>query len=360
MLIDTLGLFFGAYVLGACSDKLGKRSTLLYSLFLAGLMQSLSALAIAVNHFEWFLVFRFFSGFFEGNISIARAAIATLCPNEGMRKKHMGQTDAALTAGWILGPALGALLNKLPFFNGFLLPFACGSLLTFIAFYFAYRYFHEPMNASSPVKNMAPHIMTDLTNASVMILLTVSFLLFLGVDAFYTFIPLYLTLALNAPPAILALSVTTVAFFNVLSNMLLLPKLGSLVDTKKTIIICALLLSICLLCFAVFKSSYILLLLLPMIGINLALTTTNIATYISMRLKLHKQGALMGILLSQRTLGVVLLCFIFVFIINIDLRMPFLFGSLCLLAGALLLATYSLFNKKLSQSFRGHFGDTKI
>jgi DHA1 family tetracycline resistance protein-like MFS transporter len=114
----TFGLanFLGSPVLGALSDRFGRRPVLL--LGFAGLAMSFFVTATATE--LWMLVLvRLFSGAMQANISIANAYVADITPPED-RARRFGQLGAMFGVGFVLGPVIGGILGdinvRLPFF----------------------------------------------------------------------------------------------------------------------------------------------------------------------------------------------------------------------------------------------------
>ncbi len=108
--------FFGSPVLGALSDRYGRRPILLIGF--CGLACSLFVTALATK--LWMLIaVRVVSGALMANISVANAYTADITAPED-RARRFGQLGAMLGLGFILGPAAGGLLGgidiRLPFF----------------------------------------------------------------------------------------------------------------------------------------------------------------------------------------------------------------------------------------------------
>lgn len=102
-------------VLGALSDRFGRRPVVLLSNF--GLAADYVLMALAPS-LAWLFVGRVISGITSASISTAFAYIADITPPE-RRAAIFGRIGAAFGAGFILGPALGGLLGdidpRLPF-----------------------------------------------------------------------------------------------------------------------------------------------------------------------------------------------------------------------------------------------------
>ena len=108
--------FFGAPILGALSDRFGRRPVLLIGF--SGL--ALSFLVTASATALWMLiVVRLFSGAMQANASVANAYVADITAPED-RAKRFGMLGAAFCMGFILGPVMGGLLGDidlhLPFY----------------------------------------------------------------------------------------------------------------------------------------------------------------------------------------------------------------------------------------------------
>jgi MFS transporter, DHA1 family, tetracycline resistance protein len=102
-------------VLGALSDRFGRRTVILLSNFGLGLDYILMAMAPTL---AWLFVGRVVSGITAASFSTAGAYIADVTPPE-KRAAGFGLLGAAFGLGFILGPAIGGLLGsinpRLPF-----------------------------------------------------------------------------------------------------------------------------------------------------------------------------------------------------------------------------------------------------
>jgi DHA1 family tetracycline resistance protein-like MFS transporter len=98
--------FLAAPVLGALSDRFGRRPVILLSNFGLGADYVLMALAPTLG---WLFVGRLISGVTSGSIVTAFAYVADVTPPE-RRARAFGLMGAAFGIGFIAGPAIGGLL----------------------------------------------------------------------------------------------------------------------------------------------------------------------------------------------------------------------------------------------------------
>ncbi|GGH10257.1 TCR/Tet family MFS transporter [Silvibacterium dinghuense] len=107
--------FFFSPMLGALSDRFGRRPVILLSNF--GLGMDYFVMALAPN-LRWLFAGRLISGITAASIPTAMAYIADVTPPK-KRAEAFGMISAAFGVGFVLGPALGGVLGnynpKLPF-----------------------------------------------------------------------------------------------------------------------------------------------------------------------------------------------------------------------------------------------------
>lgn len=120
----ALASFFGAPILGALSDRYGRRPILL--LGFCGLMINffMTAMASAI----WMLIVsRIFGGGMQANAAVANAYVADITPPE-QRAKRFGLLGAMFGIGFILGPVIGGILGGIDLH----LPFWVAGALAFV------------------------------------------------------------------------------------------------------------------------------------------------------------------------------------------------------------------------------------
>lgn len=120
----SIAQFFATPVLGSLSDKWGRKPVLIISL--AGTCLSFLMFAWASSIFMLFSA-RILDGLTGGNVSVAQAMVSDTATPQN-RAKKFGILSSAFGFGFVIGPAIGGLLNKFgpqaPFFFA-----ACISLI---------------------------------------------------------------------------------------------------------------------------------------------------------------------------------------------------------------------------------------
>ncbi len=101
--------FIFSPILGAWSDRFGRRPVILISCFGLGIDYIVMALAPSL---KWLFVGRIISGITTSNVATAFAYITDVTPPE-KRAKQFGLISAAFGIGFIIGPAVGGFLGNI-------------------------------------------------------------------------------------------------------------------------------------------------------------------------------------------------------------------------------------------------------
>lgn len=134
--------FVFAPVIGNLSDRFGRRPVLLFSLLGFGIDYLVLALAPT---FGWLFVGRIIAGITGASFTTATAYIADISPDETSRAKNFGLIGAAFGLGFVLGPALGALLATW----GIRAPFYAAAVLCLLNCLYGYFFLPESLDKAN-------------------------------------------------------------------------------------------------------------------------------------------------------------------------------------------------------------------
>ena len=172
--VFSLMQFLFAPLMGALSDRYGRRSVMLIALTALGLDNIFLALAPTIG---WMLIGRAVGGILGATTSIANAYIAdTTEPKD--RAAAFGMVGAAFGVGFIIGPILGGFLGS----YDLRLPFYCAAVLSFGNAIFGYFYLQETLPTekrdTSSLKRANPFgTLKLLTSNKVLMLLGIALML---------------------------------------------------------------------------------------------------------------------------------------------------------------------------------------
>ncbi|SEW46141.1 MFS-type transporter involved in bile tolerance, Atg22 family [Chitinophaga sp. YR573] len=231
----------GSPILGAWSDKFGRKKILLISeggtfvawiIFLIGLLLPYQQTSLFSIPLLFIFLGRALDGITGGNVSVANAYVADISAHED-RKKNFGKMAAASNLGVIFGPLLAGILGATAMGNT--LPVIATALTSLVAVFVIHFRIHPDKQTVIPTmelnrfssvlkqtdKKVIPtvelyRLSSVLKLPNVPYFLTLYFLIFLGFNFFYVGFPVYAAGELHW--SVLQLGI----FFAFLSGMMVL------------------------------------------------------------------------------------------------------------------------------------------
>ena len=192
-----LAQFFGAPLLGALSDRYGRKPILTISLLGSMIGYVIFAYGIVIGNLWVILAARLLDGFTGGNISIVFSAVADISVQKS-RAKNFGLIGMMVGLGFILGPSLGGLLANPDFVSWFSpsTPFFAAAILCAINIGLVYFLFKESLKEKT---TKAIGLLTGFKNLKIGFtlpnlrsLFTVGFLVTFGFSFFTQFFSVYM------------------------------------------------------------------------------------------------------------------------------------------------------------------------
>jgi MFS transporter, DHA1 family, tetracycline resistance protein len=330
--------FFGAPILGALSDRYGRKPMLQISLIGTLIGYILFALAIHGGNLPLLFVSRIIPGFFGGNIAILYSAISDVS-DEQSKPKNFGLIGMAFGLGFILGPTIGGLLADKGLVSWFdnATPFWFTAILTLINLILAQFTFPETLttfknteiNPFSGIKN----VMTSFQKPHLRSIFGVVLLHSLGFSTFNQFFSVYMIQKFGVTPKDIGMLYGWVGLFLVLTQGILVRRMSGKVAPTQILTYSLLGLSIILMCTLVPQQTWLFFLTNPIMAICQGLTAPNITATVSSRANPSEQGEVLGINQSMVSVGQVVPPLIAAYLNSLSPAFPIIMSSVLVFLG---------------------------
>lgn len=302
--------FFGAPVLGALSDRHGRRPMLMVSLFgtMAGYL--LFGWAIMLKNLPLLFLSRALPGFTGGNISIVYSAISDLTVEAPeSRPKYFGLVGMAFGLGFILGPALGGLLADDTVVSWFdhSTPFWFTAILTLVNIGLLYQFFPETLveKRETPIRFLTGvrNIRKAFSSENLRGIFQVSLLLSLGFSFFTQFFAVYLMQRFGLLEKDVGLVFAYVGIWLVFTQGVTVRQLSKKVSSSRILKFSILLLSFSVPLILLVDTPWAILWINPLIATFQGITAPNLTTVVSGQASSREQGEILGINQSMISVG---------------------------------------------------------
>lgn len=330
----ALTQFFSAPILGALSDKIGRKKVLLLSITGSMIGYLIFAFGIVFNNLFMLFAGRILDGFTGGNISVIYSALADIS-NEKTKAKNFGFVGMAFGLGFIMGPFLGGELansNVVSWFN-YSTPFFTCALLSFINILFVFFKFRETLqnqkdkeiNIFSGVKNIAKAFGRKELKSIFMI----SFLTVFGFTMFSQFFQVFL---INKFPTCkqndIGMLYGYFGVWSVITQGGLVRRLAKKYSPQKILSFSIVFMALTLITLVIPDKWSYLYLTMALVSIAQGLTSPNVNALVSNLSERDEQGEIMGINQSVSALAQAIPPIIGGIIIAGHLNLPVLLSSL--------------------------------
>jgi MFS family permease len=294
-----LAQFIGAPVIGALSDRFGRRPVLLVSLAASAVCYGLIALALDAGSLPLLMGACLLAGFCEANIAIAQSAIADVAP-AAQRGRLFGYVYLASSLAYVIGPLAGGKLAdaSLASWFGYPTPFVAVAvllLLTLAATFALFRETHEPdRNASLSLGTAVRNVGAAFAPGRLRPLFAGNFVLYLAIFGFFRVYPLYLVDHYGMGVSEVSEYVAWVAVPIVIANLGLVALVSRRWDPREITVRFGLALAVCLALVVVPNPEGALWVTLGACAFALALCLPSMAAMISVAVPGERQGSALG------------------------------------------------------------------
>ncbi len=307
--IFSICQFFGAPVLGALSDRIGRKKVLFLTLLgtLAGYL--LLALAISTSNLWLLLIGRAVQGLAAGNLSVIYSAIADIS-QPADKAKNFGLVGVAFGLGFIIGPVMGGVLSNhelVPWFS-FVTPFLTSALLVLVNLGMVYARFPETNKRLNPDAKIAVFsgivsLRKAFGNPQLRAIFVVVFFFIFGFTFFTQFIQVYLIRKFSFKQDDIGYLFGYIGFVIAFTQGVLVRYLSGRVAPAHIIRVSLFLLSGAFLILLIPDKTLGLYLLMPLVAINQGLANPNISAMVSNMAPAHLQGETLGMQQSVQALA---------------------------------------------------------
>lgn len=333
--------FFGAPILGAMSDRFGRKKVLQISLIGSILGYLLFGYAIAINNLPLMFMSRLLDGFTGGNISVVFSAVSDVSDAKS-RAKNFGLIGMALGLGFILGPVTGGLLSNpdLVSWFDFSTPFWASAAVCGLNYFVVTTQFKETFtpNESAPV-----NILEGLTNIrdafkmpNLKIVLSSRFFLTMGFSFFTLFFAAFLVKKFDYGPSEIGWLFGYVGFWIALAQGGLVRLLARWFSPVSLIRITTFTLGGALILCLLPSEPWMLYLIIPFVALSQGTLTPNITAVVSFQATKEQQGKIMGINQSIISLGQAVPPFFAGFLSSMNSYYPTVAAAIFVLSGAVI------------------------
>ncbi|MCI5051935.1 MAG: MFS transporter [Simkaniaceae bacterium] len=335
-----LGQFFGSPVLGAISDRFGRKKILLISLCITMVAYFFIALFLQIFSLTLVYIALFIAGFFEGNVTIAQSAIADITSPEN-KNHRFGYIYLSASLAFVAGPLMGGFLadNELVSWFTYATPFWLVFLLFIPLILWIAKCFEEthpeekrlPISYFQALTNIR-HIFLDVKLRPYYL---VNFFLYLSIFGYFRVYPMYLVDMYSFNVRVLSEYVAWVSVPIIIVNGILLRPLSKIWSPKAMTIVSGILMAVGMITVLLFKGISSLWITLFIATFFVAICMPSSATTISN--EAEHQGEAMGNNQSLQVGSQAIAGFIGGLLAALFIEFPLIVCAACGLIGGVLL-----------------------
>ncbi len=294
-----LGQFFGSPVLGALSDRFGRRPVLLVSLVATTICYAIFAYSLQIEYMPLLMAISLVTGLAEANIVIAQSAIADVTTEEN-RSRLFGYIYMSASSAYVVGPLVGGKLadSSVVSWFSYATPYWAVFVLLILTFIYTFGVFRETrpkemrngVNYTDAFTNLGGLV----TNKKIRFIYLVNFLIYLAIFGFFRAYPMYLVDEYRMHVGRVADFIAWVAVPIVIANLWVTGFLAKRYGARNITIVSSILMGLFTLVILLPKSEWALWITLFLPGFALAVALPACSSMLSLMVGAEEQGRVLG------------------------------------------------------------------
>jgi DHA1 family tetracycline resistance protein-like MFS transporter len=299
LMLYPLGQFLGSPVLGAMSDRFGRRPILLISLGVIAACYALFAFSLQMNNLPAVMVISIIMGLADADVVTAQSAIADVSTQEN-RSRLFGYIYLSASSAYVAGPLFGGKLadpSILPWFD-YATPYWAVFFLLVLTVALTFFVFRETRVPGERTKTgyfeAFTNMLTIFSAGRIRIIYLVNFLIYFSIFGFFRSYPMYLVDRYHMDVGRVSDFIAWVAVPIVFANLWLTGYLAKRFPPRRITVYSTLLFGI--LAFVIILPSYegALWVTLFLPGLALAVALPACASMLSLMVSADEQGGVLG------------------------------------------------------------------
>ena len=293
-----LGQFLGSPILGALSDRHGRRPILIASLCTTTILYIGIAIALALQNLLLLMLACFLAGLSESNIVLAQSAIADTAPRAD-RNRLFGYIYLSASLAYVVGPLGGGQLadHSLVSWFSYATPYWVVTVLlagTSVAVVGLFKETHEGTGEKGHYLESFTNLARVVTDGRLRPLYLVNFVLYLSIFGFFRVYPMYLVDEFHMGVGQVSEYVAFVAVPIVIANLWLVGALSRHARPRTMVLYSALAMGVLMAVIVIPRSTAALWFTLGSTALALAICLPSCAAMLSLAADDQEQGRAMG------------------------------------------------------------------